>query len=357
MITEATSIDPTPAQIAELDDTFFGSDPLGYFRSRIQSLLHEPVDQGRDAERFGTLLGEAAPDWADVSDAGRQLQRAVDAFAVRHHAAEAVIRLLGALNTAGPESSVWITITEGPTRAVQVVESINTWLSSAPEQLSALLLPAGLLARLEDDDVVQLSVYNAWLWIEYAGKLLTWDDLDINAAHNKVKHGLAVRARDDERIDFIPIATGDDSIDVSGGTVPLSVMEGAIPIFDKPLVEYLSRPPKVDGHRQGLEVSTLQLDAPTLLAEAWMIARVYACLFAVAGAGRSETAREYEAFPGQPSPVAVFPMEAVVGMRHPVTLPPGGGQLTRTSGIAFNGRFVGTTFDMRSRATVTVVEG
>jgi hypothetical protein len=91
------------------------------------------------------------------------------------------------------------------------------------------------------------------------------------AANNKVKHGLAVRARSDMRVTFVSQQPNDD------GSVPLSAFtgDGAIDIFDQPVLESLAPGPRVDGHRQGLELTQLRLKPSAILAEVFMLAMTH----------------------------------------------------------------------------------
>lgn len=110
-------------------------------------------------------------------------------------------------------------------------------------------------------------------WVKRASSPLTGDELSVNAAHNKVKHGLAVSARGDVRIELLTTAPDDL------GQMPVSAFgDGkSMPIFDRPMLTYLSRP-RVKP-KQGLEAISLRVDVPVVLAEAWMIANVYAAMF------------------------------------------------------------------------------
>ena len=57
-------------------------------------------------------------------------------------------------------------------------------------------------------------------WLQFAIDLLVGHELQLNAAHNKVKHGLSVRARDDLKVSF---ATTPPSAD---GTMPGQCPDG-----------------------------------------------------------------------------------------------------------------------------------
>lgn len=180
--------------------------------------------------------------------------------------------------------------------------------------------------------------------------LLVRNDVDINAAHNKVKHGLAVRARDDLRL---TITGQPPNLD---GTVPLSALRGddALDVFGSPTLDFLARPPSQGKRKQGLEVTTLKLDPATLLAETWLMAVAHAAIFHVAAArhfaGRDIPFQPFPRLPLGPTPEQLLG-EAVVGIRHPVTTPPDGGPLDRKTGVAFRTFFV--PFDVNYDAATT----
>jgi hypothetical protein len=77
--------------------------------------------------------------------------------------------------------------------------------------------------------------------------LLVRADINVNAAHNKVKYGLAIRARDDLRLTFTTQAPNHD------GSVPLSALMGdhAVDIFDATTLDFLARPPSRTGGNKG----------------------------------------------------------------------------------------------------------
>ena len=96
--------DLTEEQALELDDTFLASDPFQYFSSRIASLLrwHEGApmsdaplpepEPGSIRAEFNQYLQRPAAD-GPFKDLDVHVQVAADALAVRHHAAEALLRL------------------------------------------------------------------------------------------------------------------------------------------------------------------------------------------------------------------------------------------------------------------------
>ena len=192
-------------------------------------------------------------------------------------------------------------------------------------------------------------------WANHAVWLLTNDELSVNAAHNKLKHGLATSARGDVRIELITTPPNED------GTIPTSAFgEGkSLPLFDRPMLTYLSRPPK--DLRQGLEAVSLRVDLPVVLAETWMMANVYAAMFHIA-------AREHY---GENLPEEVAPYPTLVagrmpehviggrplGYRSAVTLPPDGTTPPRPSGVAFFKQFWPMTIDFGSKTQGVVVDG
>src|SRR5699024_8975150 len=176
--------------------------------------------------------------------------------------------------------------------------------------------------------------------------LLRGHQLDLGAAHNKVKHGFAVRARDDMRVTFSTAPPRPDN------TLPLSAVNGedAFDIFDRPVLEVLAEP-KAEGHRQGLEVTQLRVDPPTVLAEAYMIAWTHAAIFHTAAVkhyeGRGDLSEHLPPFPGLPlrgpHPRHIGAKD-VIGMRFSLTMPPGGGPRRRPTGIGFRDYFQDLTF-------------
>jgi hypothetical protein len=140
-------------------------------------------------------------------------------------------------------------------------------------------------------------------------------------------------------------------------------MQNSIPIFDRPVLEFLARPPAGGKPGPGLELTQLRLDAATLLAETTMLATVHAAVFHVAAARHAEwsptvgTISPFPTLPLGPSPTQLLG-KAVTGMRFPVTDLPDGTTTTRNSGIGFNhGVFVPLGFDDGAHGSVTLVEG
>jgi hypothetical protein len=186
--------------------------------------------------------------------------------------------------------------------------------------------------------------------------LLTDNELTINAVHNKVKHGMAVRTRDDTRIELLVGAGPDD------GKIPVSAFGPgrSIPIIDRPMVTYLARPHP--PQKQGLEITSLRIDAPVVIAESWMIAWVYASVFHVAAARHfGERGGEFAPYPplrSAPTPQQLLDNSgaAALGYRGAVTTARDQTLEPRPSGVFFPGFFQAMTIDFDNATTAVVVE-
>lgn len=368
MFPPPTGPEPSVEQVRELDDSFFASDPFGYFQARVESLITYAqgavVDYGTGlGEDYARRLGRQPQDPEAASANARELQVVVDALALRQHAAESLIRLWVAVlqtRAATPGTvSVWATIADGKTTMLQVLEQFaDTEDANDPEVTLALLLPRELAREFGENAQLQQAVSVAEEWLVHAEQLLMRLDINLSAAHNKAKHGLAIRARSDLRVDFV------EHLPVShDGTLPVSAIQNSVPIFDRPVLEYLARPPREGKTPHGLELTQLRLDAATLLAETTMLVTVHAAVFHVAAARHAEwsptvgTIRPYPLLPPGPSPTQLLG-KAVTGMRFPITDRPDGTPTTRRSGIGFNhGVFVPLEFDHGSHASMTLVDG
>ena len=366
----------TAEQAQQLDDTFLSSDPFQYFRSRIAALLswHEtapvsaPVAPQASAPdiraEFNSYLQRPAADGPfDVLDVHAQV--AADAFALRHHAAEALLRFIAARLTPiepGDGHCLWATVSKGSNQIGDVIAYVRdeAKLPDAAERWFELLVPP--YARLADrDDPNVVEATNVFIsWIGFAIELLTPADIDHHAANNKIKHGLAVRSRSDMRVTFTAQPPNHD------GSIPLEALTGedALDIFDQPVLEVLAQGPKTNGHRQGLEITQLRLQPSAMLAQAFMLAMTQAALFHVAAiehiAQRDENADQmappkFPGYPvGGPRPQDID-AAAPLGLRFPLTEPPGGGPVTRPAGIGFRDCFVPMRLDYANRTTGVVV--
>lgn len=358
----------TAVQATELDDSYFQSRPFGYFASRIAALAAgHRTDEGREptdieADLAAALGGTTASDFLDFDDSDRELQIVTDAFALRHHAAESLVRLYHGLTlgvaSQGSVPCVWSAIAEGPTKTVDLVNEARAHLLSPAghESFWTLVFPQTIAGQHEQEKQIHQALNVIGDWLHHAMALLVRSDLNINAANNKVKHGLAIRARNDLRLTVTTQPPNPD------GTIPLSSLTGdqSFDIFDSPVLDYLARPPKQENRKQGLEVTSLRLIPSTLLAETWLISVAHAAMFHVAAArhfaDRDIAFQPFPKLPLGPTPVKLLG-EAVVGMRQPLTTPPDGGPLDRTTGIAFRTRFLPLQVDFAGAIKAKVVSG
>ncbi|MFL6100815.1 MAG: hypothetical protein ACJ71T_12775 [Actinomycetales bacterium] len=169
MFTEPVDPDLTPEQAQELDDDLFSSRPLEYFSARIASLLADlsaaevyPA-AGRE---FARRLGLTRPDeiLAFTSD-DRALQVAMDSLVLRHHVAEALVRLYHALAVppaANRASCLWQRLADGPRTTVSLVDAVLAHLTSEAGhgQFPGLVLPPD--TALDEDAVTALNVMQDW---------------------------------------------------------------------------------------------------------------------------------------------------------------------------------------------------
>lgn len=269
----------------ELDDSFFTSDPHGYFSGRIALMLRPGPGGSSEVEsplqkRLVTLLTDVGRSVTVPTDRSYELQIAVDALAVRHHAAEALLRLTHALLAPVPQSSgsTWAAVSLGPTGMREVITKTTDLLANDTDAYGTF---RGLLIP---DDLVEGEMYHRSAvdtygeWFDFAMYLFRSTKPDINAAHNKFKHGLGARPVDDVLATFSTTGPNDD------GTIPLSALSGdaTIPFLGGLTVEYLTQGWKKGRVTPPLESTQLNLEPARLLAEATMIAQTYGAMFHVA---------------------------------------------------------------------------
>lgn len=356
----AQGVNLTAEQAKILDDEFYLSNPFDHFASRITMLLETstseykatPSNQPKFFEALGLVDAELALDF-DLQN--RSVQVAADSISLRHQAAEALARFIYARVAAKPRNgdatSTWLAVADSPTRMVDVLKANRGAFDADSSCLPRLLFPASTIVGGRTEQAME----TATAWINHAVWLLTNTVLPINTANNKLKHGLAISARGDVRIELLREPPKKD------GTIPVSAFGNgkSIPLFDRPLLTYLSRQPK--EFRQGLEAIFLRVDVPVVLAETWMLANVYAAMFHVA-------AREHF---GEDLPAGVAPYPSLVlgrlpkhvvgerplGYRTAVTLPPDGMTPPRDSGLAFYEQFLPLKIDLDSMENGIVVDG
>lgn len=362
---EPTGVEVDPLHIPELDDAFFSSDPFAYFCARIQALTAAPsvepfdTDDGRAFLRLLQIPGESA---RVEGTSAVQLQRSVDAIGLRQHVAETVVRTwLAALETrtSGRTVSVWARLNDQPTQILQVLERIGGHPDNGdPQAVLDLLYPPHFHARVSPGSELDRAANCLISWLVHAEALLTRRDIQLAAAHNKVKHGLAVRPRNDLRIDMF------ESDPASGGSeAPVSAMQNSIPVIDRPSVLFLSRPPRAeDSPRECLELTLLRVDLPSVLAETYMLATVHAAVFHTAARRYEDQGTDAIGIPPFPTlPLGPTPEQllgkAVTGLRSPVTFRPDGSPSQRRPGVAFN-NFVFVPMETTGRGrSVHVVDG
>lgn len=348
----------TAGQAKTLDDEFFTAKPLAYFSARIASLLEAHAAGSTTStdpyQPMWAALGISQPGLLEFTDSDRQLQVAVDSMATRHHAAEALVRLIHAL--ASPASarsgtSIWARIADGPNTLHAVTEELAQKLEQDTGLFARLFVPPGATVSTDLERAFDV----AWKWFLHGIHLLTSNELTVNAAHNKLKHGLAVRARDDVRIELM-VGTSPDA----DGNLPLSAFRNgnSIPIFDRPMVTYLARP--YGRPPLGLEVSSLRIEVPLVLSETWMIAQTYAAIFHVAArlhfGDEAADIAPYPTLPTGPTPKALLG-NTPLGYRGIVTFPPDTATPRREAGLFFPGAFIPMTIDFDNVTQATIVDG
>ncbi|MGJ8720595.1 MAG: hypothetical protein ACSHW9_02005 [Salinibacterium amurskyense] len=366
------------AQARELDDEYLAARPLGYFNARLAQLVagahQESALSDVNRTKFREKLGLSfAPSFLEVEDSDRTLQLAVDAFALRHHAAEALVRLYHAVSVAKPREGaaecLWLAVCDSPRSDTELTKSVRKAISvdSASGRFYELLIPRTLRPQGAATENLGIAVQNSGEWLERAIELLEPGELNVNVAHNKVKHGLAFRARDDIRSSIVALQPGDGHSIIeadSGGqpTVRLSVLtgEGSAEVFTNPLVSFLSRPPKLNKLEQPLELTSLDLDTEALLAEAFFIATIYGAIFHTAAVehfgGREVEIAKFPTLPVGPSPKQLL-NERPVGLREPLTSPVDEQAFLRPMGIGGHGWFQKINIDHDSRVTAVISEG
>jgi len=322
------SPDLTPEQCVALDDTLFGSNPASYWRARIDQLLRAPapVDytMGLAAEVLELGLDPRMLALTEPGQDERELQRALDAFALRQHLAEALVRLVHAVITAAgaPRSSVWALLTSNRDDGAALVKALRSYQEDGGIS-ATLFMPPDEVRSMADNppDEVLPAVRMHWLWVQRAMQLLVTEGLDANAGNNKIKHGLAVRPRNDLRVSFLTRAPNPD------GTIPVSAFDGAIDIIDATSVEFLERLGNRHSHAGSWEITTLNLRAAPLLGEALVLSTVWASVFASAAAnhfaGRGRSVPKHPGLVLGPKPDAF--VRKAVGYRQGLTTPTGGG--------------------------------
>lgn len=351
-----TGPDLNPDECRELDDEYLLSDPTGYFRAKLEGLLGEEGPAGTSTvaggslrARFQRIAGEAARSRSPMTAEQRSMQVAVDAIQFRHQVAEALLRLIDARLTQRDSitpQSLWMNLIKSPIRLHELIERLRPQVESKefPSIAAGLLIPVPAGTTLDAD--MKEGVSAALDWIVRASEIVMTGHIDLNAANNKIKHGITARPEDKLRL---TIATKPPNAD---GSIPLSHLTGpsALDVFDTIVLEYISRPPSPKGQEpHGYERTLLRADAPVLLAEAWMLAITHGAIFHTCGY-RHFGEMAVEAMAPHPGLLVGFRPQRilgkhVVGMRFPVTTSPQG-KIHRPPGMLLSdGVFMPMTFD------------
>lgn len=312
----------TPEQCRLLDDSLFESNTTAYWRARIDALLREPspVDYGTGlaSEFAGLGLDPRMLTATEPSESEREMQRALDAFALRHHIAESLVRLVHAVISAGPnhDVSVWALIADNRDKGADLVKAVRRLVADGVPGLD-LFLPVDDVERVKEaqPEEVDRALRMHWQWVDRAMNLLVSDGLDHNAGNNKLKHGFAVRARDDLRIEFTTTPPNTD------GKLPLSAFDNSYPLIDAHAIEFLERLPARHSHAGSWEVTVLNLRPNELLAEALMFSVVWSSVVASAASrrfvGRDKTAPPHAGLVLGPPPSGI--VRKAVGLRQGLT--------------------------------------
>lgn len=305
------------ATVAQLDDQFFTSDPFAYIRLRILRLLSEepPSLSGARAEEFTRLLGPSAAAYVKSDPRTSTMQVAVDAFALRHQVAESLLRFLHVVLHHETGRSHWVELVDTPFKLRDVLRENREVLDAQDDNGAQLVrdalappISAGTASSAGDPLTVVADAATASSapitsdevdgaldlfvrWINYGIALLTQENPDLNAAHNKFKHGMGLRPQDDVLSVFLTSPPNPD------GSVPLSALQGdrALPLFRGVTTEYLSRASK----RHGLEATQLAMNPAPTLVEAAAMAHTLALLFHVAAIKHFE---DHAPHPGRTAP-------------------------------------------------------
>lgn len=362
----------SPDQAAELDDTFLSSDPYAQASARIAMMLDwadqaehtEPIPPAAELpatlRSYALRLGFIAPSVWKPSKSVRETQLAQDAFTLRHHLAEAVFRLAWAvLNDDGAANAcLWARLSGSPTSLAEILSQVEGHLTApSPKYFDGLVFTPTAVSAVTPQSDQGRALRTYFAWFKYANLLLQRNDIALNSVNNKVKHGLAVRARNDVRFDLLRSAVEGDSMTVAEANNPLAK------IFEHPVLEALHEAPVSPRAKAPLEVSLVQVDTPRVLAEAQMLAMVYGAVFHTAAAAHFKARPilpEHVHPPQHPGLPVDGPMppsghDPVIGMRFPLTHPQTADQPARKQGLAFNDAFFGLNVESGPR-TVTVVD-
>jgi hypothetical protein len=212
------------------------------------------------------------------------------------------VRFLHVVLHHAEDASHWVELVDTPTATIDIVKQSYETLAAAADGedlMRSLLLPTEFSLNVDasqdgnlaagstesgsaesspantagetDDDLVARALAVHVAWIDYAIALLGQKSPDLNAAHNKFKHGMGLRPQDDVLSTFTTTPPNSD------GGVPLKALTGdqAFNLFDGITTEFLAR----SDRKHGLEATQIaMMPAPTLV-EAAAMAHTLALLF------------------------------------------------------------------------------
>lgn len=286
--------------------------------------------------RFLRALRFEPPRVAKSPESIREAQVAQDAYALCHQLAESVLRLAHATLSrakAGREGSLWQHLSDSPQSVRDVIDEVGDLVEG---QQGYLAFAHAVLPRVNPDDQAGVSALNAavkvlYEWLDYARHLVSRQDIDLNAVHNKIKHGPAISSRTDTRVDMFDHALGEVAT-VSEVNDPV-----ASPVRG-PSIEAIHRAPALKNVRtkdRPWEATTVVVEIPDFLAECHMLGLLYGALFHNAArewfssCSRHRCARQPPPYPGLPV-VGPHPphlrrnatgevVQQPVGIRQPLT--------------------------------------
>ena len=347
----------TEAEARRLDDQFFASDPTAYFRARIYGLLS--LYQARDnlpgpREGLAGVLGNVASSLVPPTPDEIELQVTTDAVQLRHHVAEATLRLLLSRFTHRTKEhrSLWLELVESPRQMEQVVNQLDSHLldQDVAPVLAGLLFAVHPEATLSGEH--RRAMEHALEWITRAMLIVSPGHLDLAGASNKIRHGITTTSSNDTRVTF----TTSSIIDPA--QIPLEALTGetATDLINSPILQYISRPPGKGGVRHGFERTLLNVDIETALSEAWLIALVHGALFYGAAFRHHRYDPAKVAIPQPPWVIGPSPKQLLrgryLGLRFPLTTATDG-SVHRKSGVAtWDGGFIDMAFGPKTQGVV-----
>lgn len=349
----------SPEEANQLDTQYLASHPTGYFRSRIYELLaaYQRRDEPQEAiDGFTRVLGAVAPSLTAPTPDEIELQVATDAVQLRHHAAEALLRLLHSRMSLREKQSqsLWLEMTESPTQMKDVVSALDSFLTGEDPLpvLAGLLFPIPIGTVVDPKEFIK-PIEHALAWIERAMLLVSREHIDLAAASHKIRHGATTTAYNDRRVLFTKERPD------RRGKIPLEALQppNSLDVVNNPVVEYISRPPKSAGRSHGHERTILNADVEETLAEAWLLALIHGALFYCAAyRHHGEDASKVQT-PQPPWAIGPSPVQLIrgrpLGFRFPLTTAPDG-TLSRPSGLAdWQGNFREMSFGPPTSGVVT----